>query len=236
MSAEVQTAWYCVTPVSSPPATSGGGGGTGRSGCRGSSACPPPPTASRTAWEHRAGLMRCALGYHYTEHLHRNRLEHFSGAHLQLLTRGSEALEIRDWHARRRRHHRSTVRHVRHEHRRACRRRARRGQVAAGLHPAVPSSALRTARVHRCRRQSLKVLHTLAGWASLGTTVADRVPGGGVCRRLGLLRHLGLVLRLDLFLPAAAVQFFKPCHALCKRCLTRPERTHLGANQLDMVG
>ena len=64
---------------------------------------------------------------------------------------------------------------------------------------------------------------TLPPWVSLGATVADRVPGGGVCRRLGLLRYLGLVLRLDLFLPAAAVQLLKSRHALCKRRLIRPE-------------
>jgi hypothetical protein len=58
-------------------------------------------------------------------------------------TGGGEGLEFRNWHAWRCRHYRRAVlhAHVRHKHRRAGRRRARRWQVAAGLQAAVPSSA-----------------------------------------------------------------------------------------------
>ena len=68
-----------------------------------------------------------------------------SGTCLQLHghTGGGEGLEVRNWHAWRCRHYRRAVlhAHVRHKHRRAGRRRARRWQVAAGLQAAVPSSA-----------------------------------------------------------------------------------------------
>ena len=138
-----ENARQLLSAISSTRASLRGASGLPLSQCRGTrpqSRLPQMPShrlrRRRQRGNHRAGPSLSSITL---------RRPLLSGTCLQLHghTGGGEGLEVRNWHAWRCRHYRRAVlhAHVRHKHRRAGRRRARRWQVAAGLQAAVPSSA-----------------------------------------------------------------------------------------------